>query len=55
MVILWWLVVCTKNGIQDENVQIGKHLYVSIAAIVNLGMLQLMLPTGNNQDLQLLK
>jgi hypothetical protein len=22
----WWLIVCTKKGIQDEDVQIGKHL-----------------------------
>jgi hypothetical protein len=23
--MLWWLIVCTKKGIQDEDVQIGKY------------------------------
>jgi hypothetical protein len=24
--MLWWLVICTKKGIQDRNIQMGKHL-----------------------------
>jgi hypothetical protein len=53
--MLWWLVVCTKKVIQDEDVQIGKHLKVSIAAFVNTGMLYLVLATVEVQYLGLLK
>jgi hypothetical protein len=24
--MLWWLIICTKKGIQDEDGQIGKYL-----------------------------
>jgi hypothetical protein len=48
--MLWWLVVCTKKGIQDEDVRIGKYLLVSIAAFVNLGILHLVLPTRDDRD-----
>jgi hypothetical protein len=54
MVRLWWLDICTKESIQDEDVQIGSH-QVSIAAFANMGILQLVLPTGDDQDLLLLK
>jgi hypothetical protein len=39
----------------NEDVQIGKHLQVSIAAFVNTGILHLVLPTGDDQDLRPLK
>jgi hypothetical protein len=25
-VMLWWLIVCTKANMKNENFQIGKHL-----------------------------
>jgi hypothetical protein len=55
MVMPWWLVVSTKKGIQDKDVQIEKHFLVSITAFVNMRILHLMLPTGDDQHLQLLK
>jgi hypothetical protein len=44
-----------KKGIQDKNVHTGKLLQASIATFVNNGIFHPMLPTGDNQDLQLLK
>jgi hypothetical protein len=52
--MLWWLVLCAKKGIQAEDVQIGKHLQVSIAAFVNMLILYLVLLIGNDQDPKLL-
>jgi hypothetical protein len=46
--MLWWLVVHTKKGIQDNSVQIGEHLYVFIATFVNMGILHLVLPKGDD-------
>jgi hypothetical protein len=51
MVMLWWLIVCIMKGIQPEDVQVGKHLYVSITAFVDVGILHLVLPTGDDKDL----
>jgi hypothetical protein len=48
-------------GLADSNAVVTRRLYqerypvVPIAAFVNMGILHLMLPTGENQDLRLLK
>jgi hypothetical protein len=47
MVMLWWLIVCTKKSIQDEDVQIGKiSKYPS--PVCEQGILHLMLPAGDD-------
>jgi hypothetical protein len=38
------------KGIEDEDVQIGKLLLSVLAAFVNMGILHLMLPTGDDQE-----
>jgi hypothetical protein len=43
-----------KKGIQDKDVQIEKPLELSIVT-VNMGILHLVLPTGDDQDLWLLQ
>jgi hypothetical protein len=52
--MLWWFVVCIKKGIQDKGVKAGKNVLVCIAAVGNMGILHLVLPTGDYQDLRLL-
>jgi hypothetical protein len=48
------VVVVRLIGIQDKVVQTGKNVLVCIAAVVNMGILHLVLPTGDYQDLRLL-
>jgi hypothetical protein len=48
--MLWWIIFCIKKVIQDEDLQRGKHLYVSITAFVNMGILHLTLPTADDED-----
>jgi hypothetical protein len=37
------LIICIKKGIQDEDVQIEKHLEVFVTALMNMGSLHLLL------------
>jgi hypothetical protein len=37
--MLLWLVICTKKCTQDEDIRMGKHFEVSIAAIVKKSIL----------------
>jgi hypothetical protein len=48
---MYFMCVGTEKRIHDEDIQLGKDFKVSIADLVNMGILHLVLPIGDDQDL----